>query len=272
MLRSAGKGYKMIIIGEKLNSSIPSANEAMNSGDEAVTALIKKQADAGADFIDINTALCTDETEMMKKMISLVRMNCECGIMVDSPDHRVLSDAAKLCGGRELIINSVTCDERIDEIAPVAAELSCGIVVLPIDSIDGIPSDADRRLANSCRAVEKLIAAGVSESNIYIDAICETLATGDTNARTCLETISLIKRNTGAKTVCGLSNISFGLPKRAFINSAFLSMAVFCGLDAAIIDPCSTELKKALFASEAVNGNDEFCMEYIGFIRNEYSL
>ncbi|MCI8387643.1 MAG: dihydropteroate synthase [Clostridiales bacterium] len=261
----------MIVIGEKLNSSIPSAFEAMKNGDEAIISLIKAQEEAGANYLDINTALFEDdELDMMKKVLRLVLDNSDCGIVLDSPNPDILAEAAKGCEGRDLILNSVTTDERIDELTPVIAELGCGVVVLPINKVEGIPDTAEGRLAGAKAAIEKLTAAGISEDRIYIDAICETLATNDTNAKTSIETIRLIKSETGANTVCGLSNVSFGLPKRAFINSAFLSIALYCGLDAAIIDPCSKELKKARYSASAVSGADEYCMEYISFIREDY--
>lgn len=118
----------------------------------------------------------------------------------------------------------------------------------------------------------KLTSVGVNEENVYVDAICETLATGDTNALTALDTIKLVKEKTGAKTTCGLSNVSFGLPKRAFINAAFMSMAILCGLDSAIIDPTSKELRKALHSAEAVAGKDEYCMNYLEYVRGEFDI
>ena len=263
----------MIIIGEKLNSSIPSALEAMKNSEDEIVRLIKLQSDAGADYLDINTALMTDaEYETMERIAKLVLSESECGIMLDSPSPDVLTRAAKLCGDRKLILNSVTSDERIDEIAPVAAELGCGIVVMPMSVDEGIPTSAEGRLACAMKAIEKLTAAGVSEENVYVDAICETLATGDTNALTALDTIKLVKEKTGAKTTCGLSNVSFGLPKRAFINAAFMSMAILCGLDSAIIDPTSKELRKALHSAEAVAGKDEYCMNYLEYVRGEFDI
>ncbi len=260
----------MIIIGEKLNSSIPSALAAMKAGGEELTRLIKLQADAGANYLDINTAMLEErELDAMKEIIALVKSESDCGIMLDSPAPAVIEAAAPLCEGRELILNSVTADERIDELGPLAAKLGCGIVVLPMDS-DGIPETAEGRLELAKSAIAKLTSYGVAEENIYIDAICETLATLDSNAKTALDTIRLVSENTAAKTTCGLSNVSFGLPKRAFVNSAFMSAALYAGLDSAIIDPTSPELRKAIFAGSAVAGKDEFCMEYITFIRSEY--
>ena len=254
----------MIIIGEKLNSSIPSALEAMKNSEDEIVRLIKLQSDAGADYLDINTALMTDaEYEGMERIAKLVLSESECGIMLDSPSPDVLT---------KLILNSVTSDERIDELAPVAAELGCGIVVMPMSVDEGIPTSADGRLVCAMKAVEKLTSVGVNEENVYVDAICETLATGDTNALTALDTIKLVKEKTGAKTTCGLSNVSFGLPKRAFINAAFMSMAILCGLDSAIIDPTSKELRKALHSAEAVAGKDEYCMNYLEYVRGEFDI
>lgn len=259
----------MILIGEKLNSSIPSTFAAMKGEEEAIISIIKAQESAGAKFLDVNTAMFEDrELEVMERIVRLVIDNSECGIVLDSPDPEVIESASRLCEGRELILNSVTADERVDELAPVAARLGCGVVVLPMDS-NGIPESAEGRLECAKTAIEKLKAAGVDEENIYVDAICETLATLDTNAMTSLETIRLIKENTNAKTTCGLSNVSFGLPKRSFINAAFVSVAIYNGLDSAIADAANEDLRRAIFASSAVCGKDEYCMEYIGFIRGE---
>jgi 5-methyltetrahydrofolate corrinoid/iron sulfur protein methyltransferase len=261
----------MIIIGEKINSSIPSAFEAMKSGDDAILSLIKAQESAGANYLDVNTAMFGDaELDMMKKVIRLILDNSSCGIMIDSPNPSVLADASLICRGRDLILNSVTTDERIDELAPIAADLGCGIVALPMNKSEGIPDSAEGRLKCAIQAIDKLVSSGVSEDNIYIDAICETIATCDTNAKTAIDTINLIKTKTKAKTVCGLSNVSFGLPKRVFLNSAFLSVAIFSGLDAAIIDPCIMEIRKALYSANVIAGLDEYCMEYINFIREVY--
>lgn len=259
----------MLVIGEKLNSSIPSAYAAMQGDDEGIIKLIKLQAEAGASYLDVNTALFEqDETVMMKRIVRLVIDNCDCGIMLDSPNPEVLAEVIGECEGRTVILNSVTADERIDELAPVAAKYGCGVVVLPMD-MNGIPETAEGRLECALRAIGKLKETGVAEDNIYVDAICETLATCDTNARVALDTIALIKSRTAAKTTCGLSNVSFGLPKRAFINGAFLAIAAYNGLDSAIIDPSSKELRKARFSAMAVCGKDEYCMDYISYVREE---
>ena len=146
----------MIVIGEKLNSSIPSTLKAMKESDDAVIALIKSQEAAGAKYLDINTAMFeSEELPVMERVVKLALDNSECGIVLDSPDPEVIKAASKLCAGRELILNSVTSDERIDELAPLAGELGCGVIVLPMNA-DGIPETAEGRLECAKVAIEKL--------------------------------------------------------------------------------------------------------------------
>ena len=261
----------MILIGEKLNSSIPSTLEAMKKGEDALLPIITSQAEAGAAYLDINTALLgEEELPMMKKIISLVIAHSDCGLVLDSPNPSVLSEAVKACEDRPVILNSVTVDERIEEVIPTLAEKHCGVILLPIDRKNGIPATAEKRLENAEKAIARLKNAGVPEEKIWVDVIVETLATADDKAKIALDTVALIKSHTKAKSVCGLSNLSFGLPKRAFLNASFLSIANYLGLDAAIADPTSPELRKAFYASSVVCGEDEYCMNYIGFIRKEY--
>ena len=265
----------MFIIGEKLNSSIPKTGEAMKTFDRDYLArLIEAQAEAGADCLDINTAACgaERETELMLKIIEMALEGSDCSIMPDSPDPAVIKAAAAVMKGREFIINSVTASERIDELAPLVAEHNAGVVVLPLAG-GGIPGDVDERVNNALAAAAKLTSAGVKKDKIYIDAIIEAISTSDNGALTALDTIRGIKAaDPELKTVCGLSNVSFGLPKRASLNAAFLSMAVLYGLDAAIIDVLPNKngesILQTLYAAKALAGRDEYCMDYITYIRS----
>jgi 5-methyltetrahydrofolate--homocysteine methyltransferase len=256
----------MIIIGEKLNSSIPSALKAMNEGGELIKQLCEKQKNA--DYIDVNTALCDDELSRMKEIIGTVIAETEAGVAIDTPDAAVAEEAANfITGRRSIIFNSVTLTERIDEVSKLAAGLSAGVVAMPIDD-DGIPDSAEGRLSVASKIIEKLVAAGVSEENIFVDVMAESLATGDGNPGITLKTIEAIAREfPNVKTVCGLSNVSFGLPARQILNQAFLAMAVSRGLSAAICDPSNEGLMNTLFAAEALTGKDEFCMNYITRMR-----
>lgn len=259
----------MIIIGEKLNSSIPRTLSALdNDNEQELITLIQKQEQAGADYLDVNTALCRGgELEKLQWVVSLICENSSCGIALDSPSPAVIATVSKTISGRSLMLNSVTLAERIDELGPLAAELGCAIVGLPIDSA-AMPATPEKRVENAEKLVEKLTGYGVSPDKIFIDILAETISVNSGNGRTALETILHMKKALpSVKTTCGLSNISFGLPNRIEINCAFLSAALYAGLDSAILDPSSPRIRAALAAANALSGNDEYCMDYITAMR-----
>lgn len=261
----------MIIIGEKLNSSIPKTLEALKVRDEAsIIKMINKQERCGADYLDINTAICgAEELNQLLWLIELVLSNSNCGIMLDSPSPDVIAHALQKVEGRNVIINSVTLTERIDELLPVIRQSGCGVVGLPIDE-DGIPNSADKRFYNAQRLLERLGEEGIPSDRIYIDTLAEALAVGSENAKITLDTTRKIRQaQPKVHLTCGLSNISFGLPKRNNINTAFLAMAIYCGLDSAILDITTPAMRTMLASALAVNGEDEYCMEYISYIREE---
>ena len=258
------------IVGEKLNSSIPSTGKAMLDGNmEFLTELARSQAENGADCIDINTALCgSGENDMLCKLTDIVKSQTECHIMLDSPSPEAIIAALPHTEGRYTILNSVTVDERIDELIPYAKEFSAGIVGLPIRA-GHIPSSPEERLANASAICEKLTASGVSENNIYIDALAEAVATEPDAGKRLLETVKLIKKELpSVHLICGLSNVSFGLPKRGSINSVAATLLTDAGMDTFIADAASPSLKMALAAYGAFSGNDEYCIDYITHIRS----
>ena len=262
----------MLIISEKLNSSIPSVLEAFQTGNEAfLIDVIKKQEAAGAIYIDINTALLQEgEGEAMEYAIRLVKEHSSMGIMIDSPNVSVIEKGVEAAAGRNIIINSVTLTERIDELMPLLIEKpELSVVGLPIGS-DGIPKTSEKRVQYAGELIQKLVANGISEERIYIDVLVEALAVGDQNAKVTLETLRLMKEHyPNVKTTGGFSNISYGLPKRMLLNTAFLAMAMYQGLDSAIMDPAPDSMKKSYRAITALLGQDEYCMDYIDEIRGD---
>lgn len=262
----------MIIIGEKLNSSIPSSFSAMQEKDsEKLTDIIKAQKDGGASFLDVNAALCSDEAETINYIIDLIKENTDCGIMLDSPDPKILVGCIDSCENRPVIINSVTCTERFDEVVPeVRKRLDCGadisLVVLPITDL--VPSTNEERRENIDAAMKKLREAGIPDERIYMDLITESIATDTEAANRFFDSLTYTKKTyPDVKTTCGLSNISFGLPERAKINQAFLSIALSLGLDSAIMNPASKDMLYAMYSAELVCGRDDFGMNYISYYR-----
>ncbi|MBC8584111.1 dihydropteroate synthase [Youxingia wuxianensis] len=261
----------MIIIGEKLNSSIPRTMKALENHNEGyIKELIKKQDACGADFLDINTAMCADkELENMLWLIHLVKENCDCGIMLDSTDTQVIAKALPAASTREVIINSTTITSRFDQIIPLAKEYNAAVVGLPIDD-EGMPHTLEEKLEKLDKLANKLRENDIADDKIYLDVLVETLATNGKSARDTLEAIRYIsKKYPEMNTTCGLSNISFGLPKRGYINTAFLAAAVEAGLKSAIINIASESVQNTLYASLAVAGQDDYCMNYITYIRSQ---
>lgn len=260
----------MLIISEKLNSSIPSVLEAFQQKDDAgLIELIKKQESAGATYIDINTAVMQEqELETMLYAIDLVKQHSRMGIMIDTPNVAVMQEAVKAAEGRKIILNSVTVSERIDELMDLLKNRPDIMVVgLPIPK-EGIPHTAEERVRYAGEIIEKFAQNGIVEERIFIDVLVEALAVGDNNAAVCLETLHLLKETyPKVKTTGGFSNISFGLPKRMILNTAFLAMAMYQGLDSAIMDPAPDSMRKSYRAINALLGKDEYCMDYIDEIR-----
>jgi cobalamin-dependent methionine synthase I len=260
----------MMIIGEKLNTSIPKTQTAVAARDlEYLTGLIHSQVECGADFLDINTAVGVDnELESLTWLVNLVMEHSKVGIMLDSPSPEVISNVIGIIKDRPVIVNSVTLADRL-ELLPVIRDTGARVVGLPIDE-DGIPDSAARRCDNAARLIEKITQSGIPAEKILIDVLAESLAIADQNLMTVLQTIPLVKKmNPEVKTVCGVSNVSFGLPQRININCAFLVAAAAAGLDAAILDITSPTVKTCLISSLAVAGKDEYCLRYISHIRQQ---
>ncbi|MEA4832285.1 MAG: dihydropteroate synthase [Oscillospiraceae bacterium] len=265
----------MILIGEKINSSIPKTQEMMKSNDyEGIASVIKLQEKWGADYIDLNTGVFTDEAERLKSLIKLTLENTSenTGIMLDSASPDTLLKTINLTGNRKLIINSVTLTIRFSEIIPefkkiIESGREAYVVAMPIEK--RTPSTIEERLKNVDSVVKKLHDAGIEDKNVFLDVLAETVAVEDNAAVKLFDTLKYVKsKYPEIKTVCGMSNISFGLPKRIKINCAVVAIANSLGLDAAICDVTSAEFMTAFRASEMLCGRDEYCMGYIDFLRD----
>lgn len=260
----------MLIVGEKLNSSIPSSFKAMQERNtDFMINLINSQAEAGAEYIDVNTAMFEEkEYEYMEWAVGLIQDHSCCGIMIDSPSPKTVLRILPIISGKRPIINSVTLTERIDVLLPAAKDFGCGVVALPIAG-KGIPSSVKERIENVKALIDRLTFGGVAPEHIYIDVLVSAIAMADTGGTAALETVSGVRSlGAGVHTICGLSNVSFGLPMRANINAAFLSAAVCAGLDSVIMDISDPFIRQILFASLAVSGIDEYCLGYIESVRN----
>ena len=260
----------MIIIGEKINGSIPAVAAAIAARDaEFIKARAIAQEEAGATFIDCCASVPeAEELETLKWMIDCIQEATDLPIAVDSPSADILAEAWKFCK-RPGLINSVSGEgNKIDKIFPILAENKGWQVIALLSDDTGIPKNAADRL----RVFDKIMARareyGISPSRIHIDPLVEMLCTSENGIETNVEVISTVREKyPSIHITAAVSNISFNLPVRKMINLGFTVLAMNAGLDSAILDPTNRDLMGVIYATEALLGQDEYCLEYIGAYR-----
>ncbi|MDO8535538.1 MAG: dihydropteroate synthase [Candidatus Omnitrophota bacterium] len=260
----------MLIIGERINSTRAHIQEAMKArNSDFIIKEARKQIEAGAGFIDINCAMSLgDEVQDIDWVISVIQSEIsDVSICIDSPNYLAIQKALETYRGKgKLFINSITGEQaRIDLIVPLAVKYNTGLVALAMGD-GGMPNSAEGRFAIAKDILEKVSRKGLKAENLYFDPLIRPISTEPEQAKEFLRSIPMIK-SLGAKTVCGLSNISYGLPNRKIINSTFLAMAIQSGLDAAILDPTEKQIISSIAAAQALMCNDEYCAEYIKAFR-----
>ncbi len=244
----------MIIIGEKINGSIPSVAEAIAKRDaEFIKQRARIQDEAGATFIDCCASVPeAEEVETLKWMIDCIQQVSDLPISIDSPSARVLAEAYKFCK-RPGLFNSVSGEG--DKIALCSDDT-------------GIPKNAADRLKVFDKIMVKAKEYGIRPSRLHIDPLVEMLCTSENGIETNEEVISTIReRYDDIHITAAISNISFNLPVRKMVNLGFTVLAMKAGLDSAILDPTNRDMMGVIFATEALLGLDDYCMEYISAYR-----
>jgi 5-methyltetrahydrofolate--homocysteine methyltransferase len=265
----------MIIIGEKINATIPSVKTVIQErNEEKLLDLAQKQADAGARYIDVNVGTGAgsrdDEIAAMKWAIVTIQKDVDTPLCVDSADPAILEAGLESRNGKPGLINSTNAEsDRLGVIVPLAVRYKTPLVALAMDE-QGIPNTTEERLS-TCRSIADFCEkSGLSIENIFFDPLVLPVSTDVKQGVITLETLSTIKKHfPTAKTVMGLSNVSYGLPERASLNAAFLHMAIFAGLDAAIMDPLDEELMGAVKTGEVLAGKDRHCRRYTRTFRKK---
>jgi 5-methyltetrahydrofolate--homocysteine methyltransferase len=263
----------MILIAEKLNGSIPSCAKAIAARDESyIKDMAKRQADAGADFIDCCASVKANELDTLKWMIDAIQSVTDCPISIDSPDTAVILDAMTLCK-KPGMFNSVSGEgNKIDMSFPVLAkpENSKWQIMALLCNDAGIPKTAAGRIKVYEMIMAKAAEHNIEEKRIYIDPLVEMLCTADDGEGVLLvlEVIRHIREKTPDVHISGaVSNISFNLPARRLVNQAFAVLAISAGMDCAVMDPLSRDLRGLVLAAEAMLGLDDLCIEYVSAFR-----
>jgi len=259
----------MIIIGEKLNGSIPSMAKAIaERNEDHIRGLAKSQAEAGAAFIDVCASVPGDEElPVLKWMIDLVQSVTDTPIAIDSPSAKTCAAAVPFCK-RPGLINSVSMEGgKVDAVFPVIAGTGWQCIAL-LSSDKGIPKSAADRLAVFDDLMKKAAEYKIAPSRLHIDPLIEMLCTSEDGIEKVTATMKAVKeRYPEIHITGGASNISFNLPARKYINRAFIILAMAAGMDSAILDPLNRDMMGLIYAAEALLGQDEMCLEYISAFR-----
>jgi cobalamin-dependent methionine synthase I len=259
----------MLIIGERINATNKSVGQAIASRDKGFLAeLARKQVDAGADFIDVNAgASGAGEGEgaaAMEWLVDIVQEAVDKPLCIDSDNPYVIEAALKRYRGEKVMINSVNAEpEKLERIGRLAVEWNATVVALVMKG-GNIPRVVEERMEAAETIMEHLVRLGVSEDHIYFDPLVLPISVDTSQGLVTLKTIERIKaRFPSARTVMGLSNISYGLPNRGTVNRSFMLMSAAAGLDAAILDPLDASMMSLVRVGDMLTGNDHGCRKYI---------
>jgi 5-methyltetrahydrofolate--homocysteine methyltransferase len=255
----------MIVVGELINASRKKIGEALiNQNADYIKNIAIEQHQAGADFIDVNAGIFVeDEPEYIKWLVENVQQAVNAPCSIDSPSPAAIEAALSAHKGTPMI-NSISLEkERYNALMPIIAGTDFKIVALCM-SDGGMPETVDDRLAIADKLINGLLQNNVDIDNIYVDPLVQPISTNKDFGMGFLDSVEqIVKRFKGVHTMCGLSNISFGLPNRLFLNQLFAVMAISKGLDGLIINPLDKRMMANMLAAEALSGRDEYCIKYL---------
>lgn len=256
----------MLIVGELINSSRKAVRPAVESFDTAtIQELAQQQKAAGAHYIDVNCGtFVEDEPERLEWLVNTVRQAVDMPICLDTPRPAALERCLPLVGEKQPMINSITGEKaRIAAVLPLVVAYKAKIIALCMDD-NGIPQSAEARLEIGRRLVGTLTDAGVKPEDIYLDPLVQPVSTADLAAKYVMDTVSGLKKEfPQTHCICGLSNVSYGLPNRKWLNRAFMVQTLTMGMDAYILNPCDQEMMALLYSANALMGNDPYCGAYL---------
>jgi 5-methyltetrahydrofolate--homocysteine methyltransferase len=255
------------VIGERLNPTGKKAlKEALIKNDmDFVSDLAREQVESGAELLDINAGIPEiNEKETLKAMINAVCDAVSAPVLIDTSNPEALEAALRIYPGRA-IINSISGEsEKLDKFLPLAKKYGAMFILLPLDD-SGVPETAKGRIEVIKKVYSKARKMGFSKEDILVDGLVMTIASNSQGAKETLKVIEWCRKRYKVNTTLGLSNISFGLPAREYINASFLSMAVLYGLSSAILNPNNEQVMYALRASEALIAKDKNALKYVKY-------
>lgn len=253
------------IIGERINPTGKKRfQQALRENDyDYVLAQGVSQADAGADILDVNVGVPgLDEPTLMRRCVKGLQATVDLPLQIDSNDPSAIEAGLRaFCG--KAIVNSINGEkERLDKILPLVKKYGAAVVGLTMDE-NGIPETAEERFEIAKRILEACEAYGIRKKDVFIDCLTLTVSANQNSAIETLKAVRMVKEKLGLHTVLGVSNISFGLPNRELVSSAFLTLAMENGLDLPIINPNVSAMTDAVTAFKLLRGFDDGCQRFV---------
>lgn len=275
-----------LTIGERINATRKKVAAALENKDaDFIRGEIGRQLEGGADMIDLNGGASPEsELENMVWLTEVAASACDAPLCIDSAQPEVIQAAMKTyLDVREeripeefetarnrpwLMVNSINSENaRYDSLLPLVREYNCAVVALCMESAR-LDTDIEARARIGAELVERLAGDGIEPERIYLDPLVMPVGVDTGNALNAIELIQRLKhRFPGLRSVCGLSNISFGMPRRGLLNRTLLVMLVSADFDAAVMDTSDRKLMSSLYAALALCGKDKHCSEYISAFR-----
>ncbi|MBI5571299.1 MAG: dihydropteroate synthase [Desulfomonile tiedjei] len=260
----------MIIVGEKINTGRPRITEAMAKRHaSSILAVAREQAQAGADFIDVNAGTFLEhEADYLSWLVETIQGEVDLPLCLSTSNASALSEAMKRHRGEPMVNAISLAKERLRSFLPVITSRPCRVIAL--SAAEGsTPVPLDERIRASSELISILTGEGIPPEKIYIDPAVQPMVK---DSGTGLATIGTIRQMVAdfpeVNTICGISNVSFGLPARPFINRQFLALLMTAGLSAAILDPTDKHLMATLLAVDALLGRDASCKSFIDAYTN----
>ena len=253
------------VVGERINPTGKKRfQQALREGDmNYVLEQAVSQAEAGAQILDVNVgAPGVDEPVLMEQVVKALQSVTSLPLQLDSSNVEALARGLRVYNGKPIVNSTNGEPEKLAAILPLCRKYGAAIVGLAIDE-KGIQPKAADRVAIARRITEAALAAGIPREDIYIDCLTLTASAQQEDVLATVQALEACKKELGVRTVLGVSNISFGLPCRTYLNTTFLTMAMYAGLDLAIMNPSSEEMMAAVYAYNVLTNRDKQSTKYI---------
>ena len=253
------------VVGERINPTGKKRfQQALREGDmNYVLEQAVSQAEAGAQILDVNVGTPgVDEPVLMEQVVKALQSVTSLPLQLDSSNVEALARGLRVYNGKPIVNSTNGEPEKLAAILPLCKKYGAAIVGLAIDE-KGIQPKAADRVAIARRITEAALAAGIPREDIYIDCLTLTASAQQEDVLATVQALEACKKELGVRTVLGVSNISFGLPCRAYLNTTFLTMAMYAGLDLAIMNPSSEEMMAAVYAYNVLTNRDKQSTKYI---------